>query len=163
MKAQLARASIGFLAVACVAVLALVWVLVLLARQRRETREAQRLVALSRELRHRYDVLQSVTREGVMVQSLDGRVLDMSHLAAQILGVDTARTLGRTVTDLPLVLVNEQGLSMNPAAVLGCAPGRATRPSSSASSSTTWATGGCAWCRWPAASSRRATARPPRC
>jgi diguanylate cyclase (GGDEF)-like protein/PAS domain S-box-containing protein len=106
-------------AVALIAVVALVWVLVLLGLQRRQTREARGLVALSRQLRHRYDVLQSMTREGVMVQSLDGRVLDVSERAAHILGVDAAATHGRTVSDLPLVLVNEQGLSMNPAAVLG--------------------------------------------
>lgn len=124
----LAPASLAGIVVACVAVLALLWVLALLSRQRRQTKEAQRLVALSRELRHRYDVLQSVTREGVMVQSLSGRVLDMSHLAAEILGVDAGRTLGCAVADLPLVLVNEQGLSMNPASVLGMRTGAGDAP-----------------------------------
>ncbi|MFC0715690.1 putative bifunctional diguanylate cyclase/phosphodiesterase [Cellulomonas biazotea] len=105
--------------IAVVAILALVAVLVLLGRQRRQVRRANELLELSRELRQRYEVLQSVTKEGVLVQSLAGRVLDISERAAEILGVDTEAAVGRPVTDLPLVLVNEQGLSMNPAAVLG--------------------------------------------
>ncbi len=120
--------SIVGLVVAGVAVLALVWVLLLLARQRRHTREAQLLVARSREMRHRYDVLQAVTREGVMVQSLDGHVLDMSQQAAHILGVNGPAIVGRAVSDLPLLLVNEQGLSMNPAAVLGMRTGAGDAP-----------------------------------
>lgn len=105
--------------IAVVAILALIAVLVLLGRQRRQVRIAHELLELSRELRQRYDALQSVTKEGVVVQSLTGHVLDISERAAAILGVDASAALGRPVTDLPLVLVNEQGLSMNPAAVLG--------------------------------------------
>ncbi|AEE45692.1 putative bifunctional diguanylate cyclase/phosphodiesterase [Cellulomonas fimi] len=105
--------------IAVVAIAALVAVLVLLARQRAQVRTANGLLELSRQLRQRYDALQSVTKEGVLVQSLSGRVLDMSERAAAILGVDAESATGRPVTDLPLVLVNEQGLSMNPAAVLG--------------------------------------------
>ncbi len=106
------------LAIAMVAVVALVSVLVLLGKQRAEVRRANALLALSRELRHRYDALQSVTKEGVLVQSLTGRVLDMSERAAAILGIDAESSVGRTIADLPLVLLNEQGLAMNPAAVL---------------------------------------------
>lgn len=111
--------SLVSMVIAVVAIVALVAVLVLLARQRRQVRTANELLELSRELRQRYDALQSVTKEGVLVQSLGGRVLDISERAAAILGVDPTAALGRPVTDLPLVLVNEQGLSMNPAAVLG--------------------------------------------
>ena len=113
-------------AIAVVAVVALVAVLVLLAKQRVEVRRANALLALSRELRHRYDALQSVTKEGVLVQSLAGVVLDMSERAAAILGVDAASSVGRAIADLPIVLLNEQGLAMNPASVLShraAAPG----------------------------------------
>ena len=60
-----------------------------------------------------------MTKEGVLVQSLSGKVLDISERAAAILGVDAASAVGRSVGDLPVVLVNEMGLAMNPAAVLG--------------------------------------------
>ena len=117
--------GLASLVIAGIAVVALVWVLVLLARQRREVRRANDLLDLSRELRHRYDALQAVTKEGVLVVSLSGRVLDISERAATILGVDAAAAVGRHLTDLSVVLVNEQGLSMNPAAVLGYRAGRA--------------------------------------
>src|SRR4051794_38702120 len=106
------------LTIAGVAVVALVAVLVLLGKQRAEVRRANALLALSRELRHRYDALQAVTKEGVLVQSLTGRVLDMSERAAAILGVDAAASVGRSIADLPIVLLNEQGLAMNPASML---------------------------------------------
>ncbi|MGN8246366.1 putative bifunctional diguanylate cyclase/phosphodiesterase [Cellulomonas soli] len=112
-------------AIAAVAVLALIAVLVLLARERAHRRSAQEALAHSRELRHRYDALQAVTREGVLVQSLAGRVLDMSGRAAAILGLEPASAVGQAITDLPVVLVNEQGLAMNPAAVLGHRTGTA--------------------------------------
>ena len=109
--------------IAAVAVIALLAVLVLLGRERRHAHRSEELLALARELRHRYDALQSVTREGVLVQSLSGRVLDISERAASVLGVAMSETIGRGVNELPLVLVNEQGLSMNPAAVLGMRTG----------------------------------------
>jgi len=104
--------------VAVVAICALVAVLVLLGRERGQVHRAQELLGLARELRHRYDALQSVTKEGVLVLSLSGRVLDISERAAAILGVDARTTVGKAVTDLAVVVVNEQGLAMNPAAVL---------------------------------------------
>ena len=55
----------------------------------------------------------------MLVQSLAGRVLDISERAAAILGIDAKTSVGRSVGDLPVVLVNEMGLAMNPAAVLG--------------------------------------------
>lgn len=112
---------------AAVAVVALLAVLVLLVRERGQVRRAERALALSRELRHRYDALQSVTREGVLVHSMSARVLDISERAAAILGVDPAATVGRSVGDLPVVMINERGLAMNPAAVLsvGTRPGDA--------------------------------------
>ncbi|WP_081861473.1 bifunctional diguanylate cyclase/phosphodiesterase [Cellulomonas sp. HZM] len=105
--------------IGAIAVVALLAVLVLMARQRREVRRANEALALSRELRHRYDALQSVTKEGALVSSLTGKVLDMSERAAAILGLEVASSNGRQLTDLPIVLVNEAGLAMNPAAVLG--------------------------------------------
>lgn len=105
--------------VAVIAILALVAVLVLLGRERRQVHRAQELLQIARELRRRYDALQSVTKEGVLVLSLAGKVLDISERAAAILGLDVRGTIGRVIADLPVVIVNEQGLSMNPAAVLG--------------------------------------------
>jgi diguanylate cyclase (GGDEF)-like protein/PAS domain S-box-containing protein len=55
----------------------------------------------------------------VFVLSLAGNVLDISERAAAILGLDVRATIGRAIADLPVVIVNEHGLSMNPAAVLG--------------------------------------------
>ncbi|NMM15860.1 MAG: EAL domain-containing protein [Cellulomonas sp.] len=104
--------------VAVVAIGALVAVLVLLGRERGQVRRAQDLLVMARELRHRYDALQSVTKEGVLVLSLSGRVLDISERAAAILGVDARAPVGKAIADLPVVVDNEEGLSMNPAAVL---------------------------------------------
>ncbi|WP_307802467.1 putative bifunctional diguanylate cyclase/phosphodiesterase [Cellulomonas fengjieae] len=105
--------------IAVVAIVALIAVLVLLGTQRAQVRRASEALALSRELRNRYDALQAVTTEGVLVQSLSGRVLDISDRAAQILGIDGPASVGRAVGDLPVSVVNEMGLAMNPAAVLG--------------------------------------------
>jgi diguanylate cyclase (GGDEF)-like protein/PAS domain S-box-containing protein len=105
--------------VAVIAILALVAVLVLLGRERRQVHQARELLRIARELRRRYDALQSVMKEGVLVLSLAGKVLDISERAAAILGLDVRGTIGRAMADLPVVIVNEQGLSMNPAAVLG--------------------------------------------
>lgn len=121
-------ASVVGLIVGLVAVVALVVVLVLLVRQRRRTRSDEHLVVLARRLRHRYDALQAVTRDGVLVHSVDGHVLDVSQRAAQILGVEAAATVGRAVSELPLAFVNEQGLSVNPAAVLGVRAAAADGP-----------------------------------
>ena len=92
---------------------------------RRRLRRVEQALALSRELRNRYDALQSVTREGVLVQSLSSQVLDISERAADILRVDPAQTVGRSVGDLPVVMINERGMAMNPTAVLsvGTRPG----------------------------------------
>ena len=91
----------------------------------------------------------------MLVQSLAGRVLDISERAAAILGVDAQASVGRSVGDLPVVLVNEMGLAMNPAAVLGHrsgrrAPGGRSTPSSSASRCRARTPPRRAWCRWPA-------------
>ena len=90
--------------IAIVAIAALIAVLILLGKQRAQVRRANELLELSRELRHRYDALQAVTKEGVLVQSLSGRVLDISERAAAILGIDAASAVGRSVADLPVVL-----------------------------------------------------------
>ena len=133
-------------------------------------RRANALLALSRELRHRYDALQSVTKEGVLVQSLTGRVLDMSERAAEILGIDAASSVGRPIADLPIVLLNEQGLAMNPAAVLSHRTiGRAGRRVDEEPVLVGVALPGDgrdarrAWCRCRASSCTRATVTATRC
>ncbi len=105
--------------IAAVAVAALVAVLVLLHRERAQRRRATGLLGTAQELRRRYDALQTVTREGVLVQSADGRVLDLSDRAAAILGVGRADAVGRRVAELPLALVDERGLAVSPVSVLG--------------------------------------------
>ncbi|WP_136520376.1 GGDEF and EAL domain-containing protein [Cellulomonas telluris] len=108
--------------IAVVALGALVAVLVLLQRERGQRRRAADLLSTAQELRRRYDALQAVTREGVLVQSGTGHVLDLSDRAAQILGIDRAAAVGRRVSDLPLVLVDERGLATSPALALGPRP-----------------------------------------
>ncbi|TQL04501.1 bifunctional diguanylate cyclase/phosphodiesterase [Cellulomonas sp. SLBN-39] len=109
--------------IAAVAVVALVTVLVLLDRARRQARRNVDLLRHALELRQRYDALQAVTREGVLVQSEDGLVLDISARAAAILGVDAGDAVGRRVADLAVPFVDEHGLAMHPAAVLGAQRG----------------------------------------
>lgn len=109
--------------IAVVAVTALVAVLVLLQRERVQRRRVSGLLTTARELRRRYDALQSVTREGVLVQSAAGHVLDLSERAAEILGLDRAASVGRRVAELPLVLVDERGLATSAALALGPRPG----------------------------------------
>jgi len=111
------------LLVAVLLLVALLVVLVLLGRQRARLRAAEARLAHARELRHRYEALLGLTRDGVVVQSLSGHVLEISSRAAEILGVEAGNAVGRAVADLPVVLVNEQGLALNPAAVLGVRPG----------------------------------------
>ena len=154
--------------IAVVAIVALVAVLVLLGRQRAQVRRANELLELSRELRHRYDALQAVTKEGVLVQSLAGRVLDISERAAAILGVDATTSVGRSVADLPVVLVNEHGPGDEP----GSGPGppdasrarrvdgrlRARRRRAARAPTRRRR----AWCRWRASWCRPGTATPRR-
>ena len=42
--------------------------------------------------------------------------------AAAILGVDAASSVGRAIADLPIVLLNEQGLAVNPRPCSATAP-----------------------------------------
>lgn len=106
MIAALIQSAAMHNVVAVVAVGALVTVLVLLARERRQLRRAAELLVQASELRHRYDALQVVTGEGVLVQSLAGQVLDISALAATILGLDPDLAVGRSVADLAVVLLD---------------------------------------------------------
>ena len=119
MIAALIQSAAMHNVVAVVAVGALVTVLVLLARERRQLRRAAELLVQASELRHRYDALQVVTGEGVLVQSLAGQVLDISALAATILGLDPDLAVGRSVADLAVVLLDEHGQAVNTATALG--------------------------------------------
>ena len=106
-------------AIAVVAVAALGTVLVLLRRERAQARRNAELVRLARQLNRRYDALQRVTSEGVVVQARDGHVLDMSERAAQVLGVARGDAVGMHVSRLPVVLLDDRGLAVNPGLVLG--------------------------------------------
>lgn len=116
--------------IALVAVVALGTVLVLLRRERAQARRNAGLVRVARQLHQRYDALQRVTSEGVVVQSPDGQVLDLSERAAQILGVTRDAVVGLPVSRIPVVLLDDRGLAVNPGLVLGRRdgdePGRTT-------------------------------------
>ncbi len=105
--------------IAVVAVAALGTVLVLLRRERGQTRRNVDLVREARQVSRRYDALQRVTHEGVVVLSHDGHVRDLSERAAQILGVERGAVVGIPVSRLPVVLLDDRGLTVNPGAVLG--------------------------------------------
>ncbi|ADG74433.1 diguanylate cyclase/phosphodiesterase with PAS/PAC sensor(s) [Cellulomonas flavigena DSM 20109] len=105
--------------IAVVAVAALGTVLVLLRRERVQARRNVDLVRVARQLHKRYDALQLVTSEGVVVQSRDGTVLDLSERAAQILGVTRESVVGAPVGRMPVVLLDDRGLAVNPGLVLG--------------------------------------------
>ncbi|SFK35886.1 bifunctional diguanylate cyclase/phosphodiesterase [Cellulomonas sp. KH9] len=111
--------SIVTTVIAVVAVGALATVLVLLRRERSQARRNADLVRVARQLHRRYDALQRVTAEGVVVQSRDGHVLDLSERAAQILGVEREAVVGVPVSRLPVVLLDDRGLAVNPGLVLG--------------------------------------------
>lgn len=104
--------------IAVVAIAALVTVLVLLRRERAQARRNAELVREAHRLHRRYDALQSVTQEGVVVLGRDGHVLDLSERAAQILGLAGADVLGVAAARLPLLLLDDRGLAVNPALVL---------------------------------------------
>lgn len=111
--------SIVTTVIAVVAIGALVTVLFLLRRERAQARRNAELVRVARQLNRRYDALQRVTSEGVVVQSMDGHVVDLSERAAQILGVTRQDAVGMPVSKLPVVLLDDRGLAVNPAIVLG--------------------------------------------
>ena len=85
-------------AIAVIAVAALGTVLVLLQRERAQARRNGELVRVARQLHRRYDALQRVTAEGVVVQNRDGVVVDMSERATQVLGVPRDRAVGLNAT-----------------------------------------------------------------
>lgn len=105
--------------IAAVAVVSLVGVLVLLRRERAQARRNSDLVRVAHQLNRRYDALQSVTREGVLVLSRDGVVTDLSDRAAQVLQVPRDAVVGVPVGRLPVVLLDDRGLAVSPAQVLG--------------------------------------------
>ncbi len=111
--------GVAGLVIAVVAIAALVTVLVLLRRERHQTRRNAELVSEARRLGRRYDALQRVTREGVVVQTRDGRVEDISDRAAQILGVVREDVVGVPVAKLPVVLLDDRGMAVSPGLVLG--------------------------------------------
>ncbi|MCC2321998.1 putative bifunctional diguanylate cyclase/phosphodiesterase [Cellulomonas xiejunii] len=105
--------------IAVVAVAALGTVLVLLRRERTQARRNAELVRVAGQLHRRYDALQLVTSEGVVVLSHDGLVLDLSERAAQILGVTRDAVVGLPVSRIPVMLLDDRGLAVNPGFVLG--------------------------------------------
>lgn len=103
-------------------VVALAGALELLGRERRRRRRAEAQAVRDGELSRRYAAWQAATRDGVLVLSATGRLLEVSPRAGEILGLDPAAALGRHVGDLRLVLQTESGAELDPAAVLSRRP-----------------------------------------
>jgi diguanylate cyclase (GGDEF)-like protein/PAS domain S-box-containing protein len=95
---------------------------------RREGRRARRAQRRAREVRRRFDAVAAVAAEGVLVQSLDGRVLELNRRGADLLGVDAAAVVGTSLRTMPSLLVDSAGRPLDPAAAL--APRAATRDGS---------------------------------
>src|SRR5450830_741406 len=91
-------------------------------------RRAQRLLGSSRvalrETRRRLDAVMEMTRDGVLMLSPAGVVLTLNGAAAQMLAVDPATSVGRSIQQLGIFLIGETGKSLNPEFVL---VNRATR------------------------------------
>ncbi|WNB84889.1 EAL domain-containing protein [Cellulomonas sp. ATA003] len=119
--------------VTLVAALALAAVVVLLVRSRREAARTAAIESRLRAVRRRDDALEELTGTGALVQSVDGRVHDLTDGARRVLGLaDAADPRGRAISDLPVVFLDDAGRSLTPASVLGhrasAAAGRATEP-----------------------------------
>ncbi len=98
---------------------------VLLGRSRR------RAVAELAVLRRRYAAVLASTSDGVVLHATTGAIIDVNDAARDMLGLDGQDVVGTLVADLPVVLVNEQGQALNPAAVMRHTPvglSRATAP-----------------------------------
>src|SRR5450759_636819 len=85
-------------------------------------KRARRLLGLSRtslrETRRRLDAVLEMTRDGVLMLSPAGVVLTLNSAASQMLAVDPATSVGRSIQQLGIFLIGETGKSLNPEFVL---------------------------------------------
>ena len=131
--ALIGRATLLDLVAVAVALVATLGVVVLVLRLRRATRQwsADRLEIA--RLHRWYEAIKAATREGLVLQTLGGAVLDLNPAACDMLDVEASNAVGRHINDLGLVVVDEHGLAMVPAGVFGArrtsgSPGRPAEP-----------------------------------
>jgi PAS domain-containing protein len=136
--------------IALIAVISLSYILVLVSRHRSLERHLSQDRATARRLGGWYEAVTVAGRDGFVLQTTDGVVLDLNVSASGMLGVDRRAAIGCHINDLLVVVVDENGQMMVPAAVFGYGSAKpqvqtARRPARS---------------RSPAPSSRTETAMP---
>ena len=117
---------------AAVAAVLLALLVVVLARERRRVAEAvAREHARTGEAERRLTGVLAAARDGVLVHSAAGRVLQVNEAAAALLDLPVGAVVGRDVGELPVAWVTEDGRPLTPRTVLGRraeAPGRRPVP-----------------------------------
>ena len=104
---------VALLALAAAGVMAVV--LVQMRSLRRAEQTDLRLEAA--ELRRRFAGVLAIGRDGIVVHTPAGRIVDVNEAAADVLGVHPAETGGRTVAEIPVRWLTESGQEMSPAGV----------------------------------------------
>lgn len=115
-----AGALTGVLAVvgAVVALLALaLWQVAMAAR-----RSAARGVAAAATMERRVAAVLAAGRDGIIVHSTAGEVLEVNEAAALVLDVPVASIVGQSVQQLPVRWVTEKGQDASPGAVFARSP-----------------------------------------
>ncbi len=90
----------------------------LLVRDRIVARRTRRDDGIRAAMERRIEAIMAATSDGILLQTPQGDIVALNEAAADMFNVDRKAAVGRSVTDLPVVLVNEHGRVMNPAAVL---------------------------------------------
>ena len=117
--ALIERATLVDLVVVAAAVVAASTVVAMVARLRRAARRSAADRAEADRLHRWYEAVKASSRDGFVLQSVGGAVLDLNLAACDMLGVDVRGAIGRHINDLELVVVDAHGLPMVPAGVFG--------------------------------------------
>ncbi|MCU1432043.1 MAG: hypothetical protein JWP95_1148 [Actinotalea sp.] len=104
-------------AVAAVGLLAALLAVLLIRSRARATTAAAAERRRAETYVTRMAAVMSAGRDGLVVHSATGRVLDANEAAARMLDLSSAELVGRQVTDLPVRWVTEEGQEVAPAAV----------------------------------------------
>ncbi|MHB1489125.1 MAG: putative bifunctional diguanylate cyclase/phosphodiesterase [Cellulomonas sp.] len=131
--ALIERATLVDLVVVAAAVVAASTVVAMLARLRGAARRSAADRAEAERLHRWYEAVKASSRDGFVLQSVGGAVLDLNLAACDMLGVEARGAIGRHINDLELVVVDAHGLPMVPAGVFGVrhangSPGRPHDP-----------------------------------
>ena len=131
--ALIERATLVDLIVAAAALVAASAAAAMAVRLRGAVRRAAADRLEAERLHRWYDAVKASSRDGFVVQSVGGAVLDLNPAACEMLGVDARGAIGRHINDLELVVVDAHGLPMVPAGVFGVrhpngSPGRSHDP-----------------------------------